>query len=87
MKGHTITLVQVPDEAADLGAEGPLHWTRLGRDHMHFEIALAQRRGDFEPDEARANDHGTMRTRGRRNHRPAVAEVAEIEYVPLIRAW
>ena len=56
MEDDAVLLVQRAHEVAELGAEDALHRPRLGRDHMHLDVAGAQRRGDLEADEARA-DH------------------------------
>ena len=42
--------------AAQRLAEDPSQRKRVAADHVHLEAALAQRRGDLEADEARADD-------------------------------
>ena len=52
-------LVQRANEVAQLRAEHALHRPRFRRHDMDFDVAGAQRRRDFQPDEARADDQRT----------------------------
>jgi hypothetical protein len=50
--------VQLPHEVAELRAKHALHRPRLGRDDVNLDLAMTQRGGRFEPDEAGADDDG-----------------------------
>ena len=67
MKDDAVLLVQRANEIAELRPEHALHRPRFRRHDMDLDIAGAQRRRRFEPDEARADDqHALARFRCRR---------------------
>ena len=74
-------LVHLADEGAELGAHDPAERHRVGADHVHLEIARAQRSGHLQADEAGA-DHdrapGGLRSG---DDGAAVAERAQIVHV------
>ncbi len=49
-------LVKAADEVAELRTQHALEWAPIGRDHVHLDLPGPERRGDFEPDEARAQN-------------------------------
>ena len=54
MEDDAMLLMQTAHEVAHLPTENALHGSFFRRDHVHFDVACAQRRCDFETDEARA---------------------------------
>jgi len=55
-----VLLVQALHEAADLIAHDPRQRDLLGRDDVDLDFPRAQRRGDFQSDESRADDAGAL---------------------------
>src|SRR5262249_51702764 len=64
------------DEVGELGAHDPLQRPPAGSNHMDLEIAVTERRGNLEPDEARAQDHDAARLRRKLDDAAAVAQGA-----------
>ena len=52
--------MQRADEIAELRAEDPFERPLFRRNDMHLDLASAQRRGDFEADEACADHDGAL---------------------------
>ena len=77
MKDDAVLLVERAHEIAELGAENALQRPRFRRDDMDLDAARAQRRRDFEPDEARADDDRAARASSRRDDGAAVGERAQ----------
>jgi len=50
-------LMQSANESSDLWAQYFLHRNRIGRDHMHFDIAGTKRRRHLKTDETGADHH------------------------------
>ncbi len=53
-------LVEGTHEIAHLGTEDAFHRPFLGRHDVDFQAAGAQRGGDLQADEARADHHGPL---------------------------
>ena len=67
MENDAMLFMQRADDVAELRAHHVLQRARLRRDHMDLEPAGAQRRRDFQPDEAGADhDHARARRSGAR---------------------
>ena len=63
MEVDTVLFVELADEIADLARPGSSPWGSVsGADHVHLDIARAQRCRDLEPDEARADHHRSLRS-------------------------
>ena len=77
MKHDAVLLVQRADEIAELRPEHALQRPRFRRHDMHFELAGAQRRRHFEPDEARADHDHALRAFGVGDDGAAVGERAQ----------
>ena len=86
MEDHAMLLVQLADEVAHLRPEHAFERTLLGRDHMHLELARAQRGRDFEADEARADHHRAFGAVGGLDDRAAVGERAQRVHMRQVRA-
>lgn len=84
-KLHALRLVQAADEGAELRPEDALERVSLRGHDDDREPARAQRRRDFQADEARAEHDGAARLGGARDERAAVGERAKIE--ELLGAW
>ena len=65
VKSNALLFVQLLHEPAHLRTHDAFERHAVEADHVDFEIARAQRGGDFEPDEAGTDDHGTARLGGR----------------------
>ena len=60
MEFDAVLLVQRADEIAELRPEHAFERTLLRRDHMHLDVAGAQRGGGFQADEACADHDGAL---------------------------
>ena len=60
MERHTVALVELADEPSDVRSQDFLHRNGIRRDHMHVDIARAQRCRHLESDEARADHHRSL---------------------------
>ena len=65
MKPNALRFVQLLHEPAHLRTHDALERHAIEADHVDFEIARAQRGGDFQPDEAGTDDHGATCLGGR----------------------
>ena len=83
MKDDAVLFVNAANDAADLRSHDARERLGLRRDDVHVELAGAERRGDFQADEARADDDHGCGGRGPRDDRPAVAEAAEVVHLRL----
>src|SRR4030095_8656739 len=52
VEDYPVLLVEAADEVAELRTQHALKRTPTGRDHVYIDLPRAERRGDFEPDEA-----------------------------------
>src|SRR5262245_56205229 len=59
MEDDAVGFMDGLDETADLGPHHTLEWQVVRRHHVHCDAAHAERRRDFEPDEA-CTDHHSM---------------------------
>ena len=67
MEDDAVLLVEGLDEIAHLRAQHPLHRPLLRRHDMNLDLARAQRRCRFQPDEAGADhDRAACAVRGER---------------------
>jgi hypothetical protein len=78
MKHDAITLVERPDEVAELGTERPLERALHRSDDVHTERTSPQRGGDIEPDEAGGEHHRAARSASCLDDPPAVSERTEV---------
>jgi hypothetical protein len=86
MEDDAVLFVHLADELSDLRAHHALERDRLRRDDVNFDAASAERRGDFEPDEARAHHDCTLRILAALDDRAAVGERSENAHVRQICA-
>jgi hypothetical protein len=56
VKYHAVLFVDRSNDVPDFSSHDALERPRLRRDDANFEAPLAERRGDFQTDEARADD-------------------------------
>ncbi len=70
-------LVQGEHAFADRLAHDARHRNAVGRDDMNRDVALAQGRGDFEADEARADHDALPRSFGIGDERVAIGKTAQ----------
>src|SRR3569832_115548 len=77
MKDDAVLLVQRAHEIAKLRSKHLFQRSLLRRDHMHLDLAGAQRGGDFQSDEARADDDCALRRLGGGDDGAAVIERAQ----------
>ena len=78
MERDAMLFVDRADERSELGAKHARHRDRIGTDDMDLDVVGAQRRSDFETDEARADDHRLAGLFGLCNQRATVVERAQI---------
>ena len=86
VENDAVLLVQRAHEVAHLRTEDALHRPFVRRHHMDFDVAGAQGRRDFEPDEARAHHDRPARRPGALDDGPAVGERAQRADMRLIGA-
>ena len=86
VKDDAVLLVQDAHELRNLGTEYPLERRAFRRSHVHLDLARAQRRRRFEPDEACAQHHGTLRAFGALDDRAGIGKRAQHEYVRRVGA-
>ena len=78
VEDDSVLLVEFADEVAGLGAEDPFEGSRVRGDDVDLEAALAQRGGDFQPDEACADDDHSPSRAGGGDDRAAVGERPQV---------
>ena len=71
-------LVETADGVAHLRTEHALERAPVGGDHVHLDVSRAERRGDLEPDEARAQDDHPAGSLRRLDDRAAVGQRAQV---------
>ena len=81
MERHAVLLVEFADELPDVRAQDLLHGNGFRRDHMHVDIARAQRCRHLEADEARADHHRSLRSQRLGDQGAAVGERAQIVHM------
>ena len=72
MKDDAVFFVNAANDTADLRSHDARERLGLRRDDVHVELAGAERRGNFQTDEARADDHDGCGGCCPRDDRPAV---------------
>ena len=77
MEHDAMTLVQLPDEIAELRPQYALHRPRFGCHDMDLDLAMTQRGGRLKPDEAGADHDGMASLGGARDQVAAVGERAQ----------
>ena len=85
-KIDAVLLVQAAHEVAELGAQHALQRALVRRDDVHVDAARAQRRGDLEADEARADHDRAPRRCRPRDDGAAVGERAQRVHVRQVGA-
>ena len=81
VKPDAMLLVQSPNKVADIGAKDFFNRNGLGPDHLHVDIARAQRRGHLKTDEACTDDNcapGSLRVG---NQRVTVGQSAQVMHL------
>jgi hypothetical protein len=78
VEDDTAGLVEPPHEQPHLRTQDARQGLLLRRDDVNGEPPLAQRRGDLEADEARADDDDAFRGLGPGNEPAAVGERAQV---------
>ena len=58
MEADAFAFVKRLELGPDIRSEHVFERNLLDRDHVDLDLSLAKRRRGFEPDEARADDHG-----------------------------
>ena len=86
MELDAVLLVQRAHEIAELRPEHAFERALLRRHHMHLDLARAQRGGDLQPDEARADHHRALGLLRLRDDGAAVGERAQRVHVRQIGA-
>ena len=81
MERHSVLLVELADEIADIRPEDVFHRDRVRCDHVRIDIARAQRRRHLEADEARANHYRPLRNECLRDKGAAVGERAQVVHM------
>src|SRR5688572_3579268 len=86
MESHSVRLVQLLNETAQVLAENALERQAVTAHDVHFETSRSQRGGGFKPDEARAHDDSAPCPAGCGNDSARIGQRAQCEYLRLIRA-
>ncbi len=84
---HALLPMERAHEVAHLRTEDAFHRPLFRRHHMDFDPARAQRRGDFEPDEARSQHNSAAGRLGALDDGAAVGARAQRVDVWLVGAW
>jgi hypothetical protein len=85
VEDHPLGLVEAADEPADVHAEDALQGLGFRGHDVHGEAPLAQRGGDLETDEARADHQRALGGRRSGDDRAAVGEGAQVVDPRIVR--
>ena len=86
VEDHAVLFVQSAHEVPHLWAQHALHRPLLRRHDVHFDVARAERSGDLETDETRAQYDGPPRRRRPRDDGTAIAEGSQRVHVRQVHA-
>jgi len=87
MEHDAMTLVQLPYEIAELRPQYALHRPRFGCHDMDLDLAMTQRGGRFESNEAGADHDGMSSPSGASNQVATVGERAQGAHMRQISPW
>ena len=86
MEFDPMLLMKRLDETSEVRPEDLLHRDGIGSDHVYLDAAGPERGGDFQADEARAQDDGRLGALRALDDGAAVGERPQREHVRLVRA-